>query len=417
MAFKIAIVGTGPAGCMLGRLLHQADVSVTIFEAEPAPDDRSQGGSLDLHSKTGLAAIRDAGLWEQFVQWARYDSQALAVVDRNAKAWFSLASPRAVMSKPEIDRVHLRRVLYQSLPQGTIRWGHRLERVDGDTLVFPGSRVSGFHLVVGADGAWSRVRPAVTSITPVYSGVGGHQLKIPDAEATAPEVHKLVDRGTVFALDEGKELGLQQLGDGAITVSFWTVRREDWREASPRVVSGGEAARRAILDDMEGWHGTLRGAVDKATAACQARSLYMLPVGTRWQHREGVTLVGDAAHLMLHCAGEGVNLALQDARTLARAIIRASREGGPDALDGCVAEFEEDMFKRARKAQEMTDKMRIASFYTPCAPRGSMPGWVLARAKYDVHPLVYPLAFAWFHVFYLLYKLFNPHHDPGVVGT
>lgn len=391
---------------MLARLLHQANIPVTIFEGESTPDDRSQGGSLDLHENTGLAAIRDAGLWNQFIKNARYDSQALALLDKNAHTWFSLGSSRPVMSKPEIDRIHLRRILYESLPKDTIRWGHRLQRIDQDTLIFEDTTISGFDLIVGADGAWSKVRPTVTSITPVYSGVGGHQLKIPDAETTAPEVYKLVNKGTVFTFDHGTELGLQQLGDGGITVNFWKVRDEHWREACKYDVTSNEAAREAILADMPGWHATLREAVTKATAACQARSLYMLPVGTRWQHKKGVTLIGDAAHLMLHCAGEGVNLAFQDARMLARAIIRASKEG-EGSLDRHVVKFEEDMFARAAKAQEMTDQMRIASFFTPDAPRGSLPGWILARAKYDVHFLVYPLAFAWFHVFYFFYKMLN----------
>jgi 2-polyprenyl-6-methoxyphenol hydroxylase-like FAD-dependent oxidoreductase len=292
--------------------------------------------------------------------------------------------------------------LYESLPEGTIRWGHRLKRVEDATLIFEHTAMSGFDVIVGADGAWSKVRPAVTPVTPVYSGVGGHQLKIPDAQATAPDVHRLINKGTVFAFDTGTELGLQQLGDGGITVNYWTVRDEDWRETCGYDANNDGTVRQAISDDISNWDTTLRDAVAKATAACQARSLYMLPVGTTWQHKKGVTLMGDAAHLMLHCAGEGVNLALQDARMLAKAIVQASAHGG---LDGKIAEFEREMFKRATKAQHMTDKMRIASFFTPGAPRESLPQWILARAKYDVHPLVYPLAAAWFHIFYFFYKL------------
>lgn len=50
MPFKIAIIGAGPAGCALARLLQQSDhqIDVTIFESEASPNFRSQGGTLDL---------------------------------------------------------------------------------------------------------------------------------------------------------------------------------------------------------------------------------------------------------------------------------------------------------------------------------------------------------------------------------
>lgn len=393
---------------MLARLLHQVGITATIFEGELSPDYRSQGGSLDLHEGTGLEAIREAGLFDSFLKHARYDSQALAVLDKHAKTWFSFGSSRPVFSKPEIDRADLRRILYESLPDETILWGHRLQRVDGHTLIFEHTSISGFDLIIGADGAFSKVRPALTSIKPLYSGVGGYQLKIPEAENKAPDVYKLVNRGTVFAFDQGKELGLQQLGNGGITVNYWQVRVEDWQDTCNVNISDSNSVRQAILDELQDWDSTLQNAVTTATGACQARSLFMLPVGTKWQHKRGMTLIGDAAHLMLHCAGEGVNLALHDARMLSEAIIAALNEdGGSDTLDRHVARFEVDMFKRATKAQEMTDKMRIASFFTPGAPRTSLPSWILARAKYDVHPWLYPLAFIWFHLFYFVYKLFH----------
>ncbi len=51
MAMKIAIVGAGPAGCALARLLQQSDeaIEVVIFEDEDSIDFRSQGGTLDLY--------------------------------------------------------------------------------------------------------------------------------------------------------------------------------------------------------------------------------------------------------------------------------------------------------------------------------------------------------------------------------
>jgi 2-polyprenyl-6-methoxyphenol hydroxylase-like FAD-dependent oxidoreductase len=73
--FKIAIVGAGPAGCTLATLLQVADIpiEITIFESDLTADVRSQGGTLDLHTDTGLAALKKAGLYDAFLEYARFD--------------------------------------------------------------------------------------------------------------------------------------------------------------------------------------------------------------------------------------------------------------------------------------------------------------------------------------------------------
>lgn len=70
---KIAIIGAGPSGCMLGRILHRAGISCTVFEGEASLDFRSQGGTLDLHDESGIAAMKKAGLYDEFLKHARFD--------------------------------------------------------------------------------------------------------------------------------------------------------------------------------------------------------------------------------------------------------------------------------------------------------------------------------------------------------
>lgn len=96
MALRIAIIGAGPGGCMLARLLHQYDIPCTIFEAEPSINYRSQGGTLDLRAKTGLLAIKEAGLWDEFQRHARYDGESLLVTDKRLTTWLRRSS-----SKPD----------------------------------------------------------------------------------------------------------------------------------------------------------------------------------------------------------------------------------------------------------------------------------------------------------------------------
>lgn len=80
------------------------------------------------------------------------------------------------MFKPEIDRGRLRELLLASLQPGTVRWGHGLDRVGGPAqgprlLHFTDGTTAETDLVVGADGAFSRVRPAVSRAVPEYSGI------------------------------------------------------------------------------------------------------------------------------------------------------------------------------------------------------------------------------------------------------
>ena len=84
---RIAIIGLGPGGSMLARLLtwgpEAKQISVTVFEAEPSIDFRLQGGTLDLHPGTGLLAMKESGLWDAFRKHARYDAEAIRVCDKN----------------------------------------------------------------------------------------------------------------------------------------------------------------------------------------------------------------------------------------------------------------------------------------------------------------------------------------------
>ncbi|OKL60879.1 hypothetical protein UA08_03734 [Talaromyces atroroseus] len=117
-----------------------------------------------------------------------------------------------------------------------------------------------------------------------------------------------------------------------------------------------EAIKRAMIEEFSTWHPyQLRQYILYAEGPV-ARPLYMLPVGWKWQSRPGLTLVGDAAHVMTPYAGEGVNLGLQDALKLSQAIIKAAAPTSIDdsALENEVKGFEDDMFVREKRTAECT---------------------------------------------------------------
>lgn len=352
---RIAIIGGGPAGATLGRILHLASIPFTIFESEASTYTRNQGSTLDLHTDTGIAAIKACELYEQFLKHVRYDGEYMAMVDKHNRIYVEdtgATSEADSSGRPEIDRSRLREILIDSIPQENIRWNHRLRSIDDDgTLHFDHGVEKGFDLVVGAEGAWSKVRAKLTDEKPFYTGLGGHGLDISDAQNRYPDLYKLCNRGSLFAFSDGKAIQPQQLGDGRLHLYTWSKRPEDWMETFPGGVQDVGAVRRDLETLFGDWDEKLLKFTQVADELMDSRNLYMLPVGNRFEHRSGFTIIGDAAHLMTPFAGEGVNLAMADAMGLGQAIVKGRRDG---ELDVKVKVSEEDMFVRAKKAQEET---------------------------------------------------------------
>ena len=209
-------------------------MDVTIFGGEASSKARTQGGSLDLHTNTGIAALKDCGLYGEFEKYARYDGEAKVIGDKDNRHYIDMgASSSSGRGRPEIDRSQLRDLLADPLAEnGTIRWGHRIKNVDANgTLHFTTGTASGFDLIVGADGAWSKVRNVLTNEIPAYSGISGFDAQIPNAAEERPWIYKLTKRGTWTGLGDCKSIHCQQMGDGTISTYFWNVYPEDWAKA------------------------------------------------------------------------------------------------------------------------------------------------------------------------------------------
>ncbi|OQO06716.1 hypothetical protein B0A48_08503 [Cryoendolithus antarcticus] len=416
MPFRIAIIGAGPAGCLLARLLaHKASpsitIDVTVFEAESAPDFRSQGGTLDLHERTGQRALREAGLWDEFTKHARYDGEAMELADKKLLCYVSMGAGKKgnVGGRPEIDRPVLRRVLYDSLGEGVVRWGHkvrRVEEVDGQmTVHFANQPSEGiFNLIVGADGTWSKTRTFVTDVKPFFSGIAGHAFNIPDAKATQPELYDLVNHGSLFAWSDGKNIMAQQQGDGAINVYAFGLRSEDWRKTCGYDVDDLRATKAACRKEYADWDPRLQAFLQAAEGDAVPRELFMLPIGHSWPHKQGVTLIGDAAHTMTPFAGEGVNLAMEDCLELAAAILKST---STEELDANVRDFENDMFVRMEKTAQLTYDMMSAMMFVENSPRNGIERYILRAASDEVGWLgrlvLTPIVYAYFFVFKLIW--------------
>jgi 2-polyprenyl-6-methoxyphenol hydroxylase-like FAD-dependent oxidoreductase len=342
----VTIVGAGLGGLTLARVLHLHDIAAEVYEAEASAMARTQGGMLDIHDDSGQLALRDAGLSDQFNGLIHAGGQASRTLDRHGEVLIEEPDD-GTGGRPEVHRGALRRILLDSLPAGTIRWGKKLATIDasGDgrhELTFAdGSRAS-TELLVGADGAWSKVRPLLSGETPKYTGTSFIETYLRDADAQHRAAAEAVGGGAMFALAPGMGIFAHREPDSVLHAYIALNRSAEWIAAID--FSDVPATTACIAAEFDGWAPALTALITNADTPPVLRMLHTLPIDHRWDRVPGVTLLGDAAHLMPP-AGEGANLAMLDGAELGKAI--AAR---PDDIEAALAAYEDAMFARSAAA-------------------------------------------------------------------
>ena len=346
MTRTIAIVGAGLGGLMLARVLHVHGIASTVYEAEASPTARTQGGMLDIHDDSGQVALKAARLHDEFVRLIHPGGQASRVLDKTGAVLLDQPDDGSG-GRPEVRRGELRRLLLDALPAGTVQWGRKLATVAAlgngrHALTFTDGSTATTDLLVGADGAWSKVRPLLSQAKPEYVGTTFIETYLSDADVRHPASAKAVGGGALFAMTPGKGIFAHREPDGVLHT--YVALRKPMAWVSEMEDAEPAAARQRVALEFEGWTPALTALITDGETAPVLRPIHALPADGRWARVPGVTLVGDAAHLMAP-AGDGANLAMVDGAELGEAIA-----AHPDNLEAALSAYEATMFPRSAAA-------------------------------------------------------------------
>ena len=323
-----------------------------MYERDESRNVRVQGATLDLHHESGLKALEEAGLMDAFKANYRPNADRLRIVDQNAKIFFDEHNEESTSDfgdewfRPEIDRGPLRNILLDSLQPETVVWDSHivsLKEINNTwEIIFQNGNTVTADIVIGADGAKSKIRPFVTSIKPFYSGVTVLEGNIPDSEKNAPKIHALLQGGKIMGFGDSKTISVSAKGDGSL--DFYTGWKVDanWITESGIDFKIGKQVLEWFKKEYVAWDKIWLELFEAENTKFTPRPQYCMPLNQKWEAQTNITIIGDAAHWMPPYAGEGVNMAMLDAFQLSESLT----SGEFTDLKSAIANYEKQMFER-----------------------------------------------------------------------
>jgi tetracycline resistance monooxygenase len=352
---KVAIIGAGPVGLTMAKLLQQKGIDVTVYERDKDPRARIWGGTLDLHKGSGQEAMKEAGLLERY--YAMAIPMGIIVADNHGKTLFTKQpTPENQYDNPEINRNDLRKILLDSLKTDTVVWDRKctaMDVCDGEwVLHFENGIKTTADLVIGANGGMSQVRKYITDTEVEDTGTFIIQGDVPQPEKKCSEFYQLCNGNRLMAAYQGNLLVANPYNNGVLTYGVIFKTPEEWVDAGLDF-QHMDNIRALLLDRFVHWDERYKQLFG-STLSFWGLPTRKFPLDKPWKNDRPlpITLIGDAAHLMPPFAGQGVNTGLMDALILSANLTN----GKYKTLQAAINDYEQQMIVYATEAQLASSK-------------------------------------------------------------
>lgn len=355
---EVAIIGGGPGGLTLAKLLQIKGAKVNVYERDINKYARVQGSPLDLHEESGMAALRKANLLGEFKKNFMVGADKKLITDDQANIFFSDHETKEEENfghayfRPEIDRGVLRQLLLDSLQLGTVVWDSHFismeKQNEGWLLQFKNGQSVCADLVIAADGANSKIRPYLTDAKAFYSGITMLEGNVNHSKQAAPNIDALIRGGKIMAFGNKKNLLLGQKGNGDLGFYASFKAPENWTTTNGLDYTDQGQLLAWFKKEYSEWSDIWQELFEKAELPFIPRPIYCMPLDQKWETVSNLTMLGDAAHVMPPFAGEGANMAMLDALELSECLTSDKYL----TLQQAISFFEINMNKRAAAAAQ-----------------------------------------------------------------
>lgn len=356
---KVVIIGAGPVGLTMAKLLQQNSIDVTVYERDTNPEARIWGGTLDLHKGSGQEAMKKAGLLQTYYDLALpmginfADEKGNILSTRNP-------TPENQFDNPEINRNALRKMLLDSLKSDTVIWDRKLtglEEQKGKWLLdFEKEQGVTADFIIIANGGMSKARNYVSDNEVEETGTFIIQGDIYQPETNCSEFYKLCNGNRLMTSHKGNLLVANPFNNGALSYGIIFKKPGEWNHRNGLDFQNTNSVTDFLLNRLSNWSEQYKQLI-RSTTFFVGLPIRKFPLNKPWKSNRPlpITLIGDTAHLMPPFAGQGVNIGLMDALILSGNLTNEKFETIQSAID----DYEHKMFVYATEAQSESGRNEI----------------------------------------------------------